>query len=78
MGTFEDLVDLHGSRGALEALLYHIGREFKLTEASKIGSDEVEDLIITLFTTHFHHILDEIVAERALDEHSSVFDDHVR
>ena len=34
-------------------------------------------MIITLFASHFHHILDEIVAEGALDEHGSVLDNDI-
>ena len=46
VGALEDLINLVSGLSGLKAFLDHIGGEFELTEAHKVSSDKVEDLLI--------------------------------
>ena len=75
--TLEHLVDLEGGLLCLEALFDHIGREFQLTQAHEVTSNEVENLVISHVRLELEHILYQIVAEGVLDQEVDAADNHV-
>ena len=76
--TLEHLVDLEGGLLCLEALFDHIGREFQLTQAYEVTSNEVENLVVSHLRLELEHILHKVVAEWILNQEVDTADDHLR
>jgi len=75
--ALEDHINLMGSLGSLKALLDDVRRELQLAEPDEVTCNEVQNLIISHIILELQHILDQVVAERILNEHVNTTDDDI-
>lgn len=73
----EELVHLRSDLIRVEAFLNHVGRELKLAQADKVLRDHSKNHVAFFCVFKFEYVLNQVIAERILNQGREVFDDHI-
>lgn len=77
VGSLEDLVDLLGGLGCLQALFDNVRREFELAQSDEISRNEIQNLVVPKLILKLQHVLNQVVSIGVLNEEVDAADDDI-